>query len=160
MKRTTWIAMAFVSVFAAGCANSGFEGVGTKQVVGGATGAALGGLLGAQFGSGPGQLAATAGGAVLGGLLGSEVGRSMDDVDRMRAQQAQAQATAVPIGQTIAWNNPNSGASGSVTPLRDGTASGGQYCREFQQTVTISGRTQQTYGTACRQADGSWQVVS
>ena len=141
----------------AGC--SGVGDYGTKQTVGGLSGAALGGLLGSQFGDGTGQLAFTAAGAVLGGLLGSEVGRSLDDVDRLRAEEAQYQATAAPIGETIVWSNPDSGNSGTVTPLRDGVAAGGQYCREFQQTVTIGGRTQQTYGTACREVDGTWRVV-
>ena len=141
----------------AGCSN--YSDYGTKQTVGGLTGAALGGLLGSQIGSGTGQLAATAAGVVVGGLLGSELGRSLDDVDRMRAEEAQYQATAAPIGETIVWNNPDSGNYGTVTPTRDGTAAGGQYCREFQQTVTIGGRTQQTYGTACREADGTWRVM-
>ncbi len=140
-----------------GC--SGVSDYGTKQTVGGVTGAALGGLLGSQFGSGSGQLAATAAGAVIGGLLGSEVGRSLDDVDRMRAEQAQYQAASAPIGETIVWSNPDSGNSGTITPTRDGVAAGGQYCREFQQTVTIGGRTQQTFGTACRESDGTWRVV-
>ena len=35
----------------------------------------------------------------------------------------------------------------------------GRYCREFQQTVTIGGRTAEAYGTACRQPDGSWKIV-
>lgn len=141
----------------AGC--SGVGDYGTKQTVGGLGGAALGGLLGSQFGSGTGQLAFTAAGAVLGGLLGSEVGRSLDDVDRLRAEEAQYQAASAPIGETIVWSNPDSGNSGTITPTRDGVAAGGQYCREFQQTVTIGGRTQQTYGTACRESDGSWRVV-
>ena len=141
----------------AGC--SSYGDYGTKQTVGGLGGAALGGLLGSQFGSGTGQLAATAAGVVLGGLVGSEVGRSLDDVDRMRAEQAQYQAASAPIGETIVWSNPDSGNYGSVTPTRDGVASSGEYCREFQQTVTIGGRTQQTYGTACRQSDGTWRVA-
>ena len=143
----------------AGCAG-GYGDYGTKQTVGGLGGAALGGLLGSQFGSGTGQLAATAAGVVLGGLVGSEIGRSLDDVDRLRAQEAQVQATAAPIGNTIVWSNPDSGNSGTITPVRDGTASTGEYCREFQQTVTIGGRTQQTFGTACRQSDGTWRVVN
>jgi triosephosphate isomerase len=36
----------------------------------------------------------------------------------------------------------------------------GRYCREFQQTVTIGGRTEQAYGTACMQPDGAWEVIS
>lgn len=34
------------------------------------------------------------------------------------------------------------------------------YCREYQQTVTIGGTTQQGHGTACLQPDGSWQIAT
>lgn len=73
-------------------------------------------------------------------------------------EHAQVVATSAPVGQTITWND--NGASGTVTPVRDGTSSDGRYCREFRQSVTIGGRSEQAYGTACRQPDGSWQVVS
>ena len=33
-------------------------------------------------------------------------------------------------------------------------------CREFQQTITVGGRTETAYGTACRQPDGDWKIVS
>ena len=155
--RNGLIAAILATGLLAGC--SGYGDLGTKQTVGGLGGAALGGLLGSQFGSGTGQLAFTAAGTLLGALVGSEVGRSMDDVDRLRAERAQVQATGAPIGQTVVWNNPNTGNSGTVTPLCDGTSASGEYCREFQQTVTIGGRSQQTFGTACRQSDGTWRVV-
>lgn len=32
------------------------------------------------------------------------------------------------------------------------------YCREFNQGTSIGGRVQPTYGTACMQPDGSWQI--
>ena len=152
---------AMVTLAAIGLALAACEGsqYGTKQTIGGLTGAALGGLLGAQFGSGTGQLAATAAGVLVGGLVGSEIGRSMDDVDRMRADEANRAAQTAPIGRAITWNNPDSGHSGSVTPVRDGTSSDGLYCREFQQTVTIGGKTQSAYGTACRQPDGTWRII-
>lgn len=35
----------------------------------------------------------------------------------------------------------------------------GRYCREFQTSVRVGGRSQPSYGTACRQPDGDWQVV-
>ena len=38
-------------------------------------------------------------------------------------------------------------------------ATDGRYCREYQSTATIGGQSQQTYGMACRQPDGSWQIV-
>jgi surface antigen len=67
-------------------------------------------------------------------------------------------ATTAPIGDRIIWND--SGASGSVTAVRDGTSTQGRYCREFQQQVTVGGRTEQAYGTACQQPDGAWEIVS
>ncbi len=79
-------------------------------------------------------------------------------VAQQRAQeQAQIDATTVPVGSTIVWNDAN--ASGSVSVLRDGHSSDGQYCREYQQTVTVGGRSEQAYGTACMQPDGAWRIV-
>jgi hypothetical protein len=70
------------------------------------------------------------------------------------------------------WQNPDSpppGAApppppavapprtlGTVSPIR-GPAR--PECREFEQTVVIDGKPQNAYGTACRQADGSWKIV-
>jgi surface antigen len=154
MTFKTVVATALILVFTAACADQG-----DKQKIGTVTGAALGGLLGAQFGSGTGQLVATGAGVFIGGLIGSEIGRSMDEVDRMKANQAINTAHSAPLGETITWNNPDSGNRGTVTPVRDGTSASGSYCREFQQTITVGGQTEQAYGTACRQPDGSWQIV-
>lgn len=139
-----------------GCAENAY---GPRQTVGGLTGAALGGLLGAQFGSGSGQLATTGAGVLIGVLIGSEIGRSMDEVDRMRANDAVNRAHGALIGETIVWNNPRTGNSGSIIPVRDGSSTSGQYCREFQQAITVGGETAQGYGIACRQPDGSWLVL-
>ncbi len=156
MKFKTVAAAALIVLFAAACSNSGY---GEKQTVGTVGGAAIGGLLGSQFGSGTGRLVATGAGVFIGGLVGSEIGRTMDEQDRMRADQAVNQAHTAPVGETIAWNNPESGNSGAVTPVRDGTSTSGLYCREFQQTITVNGRTESAYGTACREPDGTWKIV-
>lgn len=34
------------------------------------------------------------------------------------------------------------------------------YCREFTKVVNVGGQAQSAYGQACRQPDGSWQIVS
>jgi surface antigen len=156
MRLKTVLAATVIALMTAACAQNGQYG--TKQTIGALGGAAAGGLLGAQVGKGSGQLAATAAGALLGALIGSEIGRGLDEVDRMKAQQAYTQATSAPIGESIAWDNPNTGNSGTVVPVREGTKSTGEYCREFQQTVVIGGRTEDAYGVACRQPDGSWQI--
>ena len=90
-----------------------------KQTGGTLIGAALGGFLGAQFGSGTGKLAATALGVVAGGWLGSELGKSLDRADRAAIDQRSAQALSkARDGETISWRNPRSGARARITPSR------------------------------------------
>ncbi|MCR9257196.1 MAG: RT0821/Lpp0805 family surface protein [Alphaproteobacteria bacterium] len=151
MKSTALAAVLALGL--AGCAQNG-----AKENVGGLLGAAAGGLAGSKIGTGSGQLAAVAIGALLGGLAGQSIGRQMDENDRFKAQQAMSSATQAPIGQTITWRNPDTENSGTVTAVREGDDSQGRYCREFQQTVTIGGRTEEAYGVACRQPDGTWEI--
>ncbi|WP_455372475.1 RT0821/Lpp0805 family surface protein [Limibacillus halophilus] len=154
LKKTTVSALALLSLVTVGC-----ENYGTKQTVGTLAGAAGGAVIGSQIGGGSGQLAAVAVGTLLGGLLGSEIGRQMDERDQLLHQQAYQEARSAPIGETITWDNPNNGHSGSVTPVREGTSSSGAYCREFQQTIIVGGKAEEAYGTACQQPDGSWKIV-
>ncbi|MFO7593232.1 MAG: hypothetical protein R6X15_04200 [Pseudomonadota bacterium] len=72
-------------------------------------------------------------------------------------EAAQVRATTANVGEVIMWEEGN--AYGSVATTRRGTTTTGRPCREFQQTVTIGGRTEQAYGTACMNPDGSWEVV-
>jgi len=140
---------------------AGCESTGQKEAVGGVLGAAAGGLLGSQIGSGTGQIAATAAGAVGGLLLGSSVGRSLDDVDRIKQREtAYRSLESAPTGQPSSWKNPDTGHSGSVTPTRTYQRADGTYCREFTQVVNIGGKTEEAHGTACRQPDGTWKIVS
>lgn len=135
------------------------QGAGDKEVGGTVVGAALGGLVGSQFGSGGGQLAATALGVAVGGFIGNQVGKSLDRADRLAMASAHDQALAAPVGETITWNNPDTGNYGTARTVREGATAAGAYCREYQSTVTVGGETQEAYGTACRQPDGSWKIV-
>lgn len=157
MKKLVLIPMALAALSMSACET--LQNNGTKQNIGGVTGAVAGGLLGSQVGKGSGQLWATGAGVLLGALVGSEIGASLDKADLAYANQAQQRAYRAPVGETIAWNNPESGNSGTYTPTRDGTSNSGRYCREYQQTITVDGRQQSAYGTACQQPDGSWQIV-
>lgn len=130
-----------------------------KQTAGTVLGGVGGAVLGSQFGGGTGQIAATAAGTMLGAWLGSEVGSSLDRADREYAMQAQQRAYSAPVGETINWNNPQSGHSGSYTPVRDGYTQSGNYCRQYRTTVNIDGRAETAYGTACQQPDGTWRIV-
>ena len=73
-------------------------------------------------------------------------------------EAAQVRATTAEVGETIVWND--GAAAGSVKVLREGSSTTGRYCREFQQEVTIGGKTERAYGTACRQPDGAWEIIS
>ncbi len=156
--KTTRLALVFaIMLSVAACA----QNQGQKQNIGTLLGAGLGGLAGSQIGSGKGKLAAVGIGVLLGALVGSEVGKSLDKADQLYAERTTQQSLeTAPVGQTSTWKNPDSGHSGSVTPTKTYQTAQGQNCREYQQTVTIGGKTEQAYGTACRQSDGSWKVVN
>jgi surface antigen len=137
------------------------SGLGNKQMIGGATGAILGGYLGSKVGDGSGQLVAVGVGALLGTLLGSELGASLDKADLAYAQQATNRAYTAPVGQTISWNNPDSGNSGTITPTREGVSNTtGRTCREYMQTIYVDGRQQTGVGQACKNSDGTWAIVN
>ncbi len=157
MKAITTTFIAAGALVLAGCANHG----GPKQTMGTLLGAAGGGLMGAQIGSGKGQLAAVAIGTLLGAMIGNEVGQSLDRADQHYARQTAHRALELtPSGQTTGWVNPDSGNSGSVTPSNTYQDREGRYCREYHTTVMIGGRQSQGYGTACRGPDGSWQIAN
>jgi surface antigen len=132
----TIVSMMLVVFLLMGC-----EPVGTKTTIGGLGGAAAGGLLGAALG---------------GSGTGIAAGTILD-----KANVAAARALeSVPAGQSVAWRNPDSGNAGVVTPMRTYQTANGQYCREYTQTINVGGEKHQSYGTACRQADGTWRIVS
>ena len=152
--------IALVSVVTLGLAACQSTGTGQKEGVGTLLGGVAGAVAGAQFGKGSGRVAAGAAGALLGAFLGNQVGQSLDSADRLAMQRSTNNALErQPSGTAVAWKNPDSGNYGTVTPEPVFQDSGGQYCREFSQTVTVGGKTEQAYGTACRQPDGSWKIV-
>jgi surface antigen len=152
----TMAAMLLMTLTLVGCETTGAPG--PKTTIGGLGGAAAGGLLAAALGGkGPG----IAGGVILGGLLGGAIGSSLDAADQRYAAEAAHRALeTTPAGASVAWQNPDSGHSGTITPTRTYRAVSGQYCREYQQEIMVGGQRHQAYGTACRQPDGSWQIMS
>ena len=133
----------------------------SKQDLGTGLGAIGGAVAGAQFGKGDGKIVTGALGALLGAGIGNAVGASLDRADMQYYQQTSQKALeTAQAGQALPWSNPQSGNSGTITPQAPYKNSNGQYCREFQNKITVGGKTESGYGTACRQPDGSWQIVS
>lgn len=134
----------------------------SKGSIGTLLGAGGGALLGSKVGKGNGQLVGVALGALLGAGLGHSVGSSLDKADLAYAERtSQSALETAPAGKPVAWNNPDSGNSGTITPTRTyQQVDTGLYCREYNQKINVGGKTQQAYGTACRQPDGTWKVQS
>ncbi len=125
------------------CANSG--GAQPRQAGGTDTTDAI------QFGHGAGKGATTA--------AAGHIGQSLDAADQ--AAMSRTMQTALEgnqPNQPLPWQGQH--GSGTVTPGAYYQAPSGQYCREFQQTINVGGETQQGYGKACRQPDGSWRIVN
>jgi surface antigen len=147
-------------VFFASLALQGCSGQMNKQGGGTLIGGLAGGLLGAQFGKGEGQLVATGIGALAGALIGGQVGKTMDEQDRQLAERSSRQALEfAPSGSSVEWKNPDNGHQGSITPTNTFKTNNGRYCREYTQEVIIGGEKKKAYGKACRQPDGNWQVI-
>ncbi|MGI9489697.1 MAG: hypothetical protein ACR2RF_28175 [Geminicoccaceae bacterium] len=58
-----------------------------------------------------------------------------------------------PDGTTRRWTNDESGHSGAITPVRSYLASTGQYCRDYQEDLSINGQSRQFHYSACRDED-------
>jgi surface antigen len=149
MKLLTALLVLALSLIVSGCAT------GPKEEVGMIIGGVLGGVLGSQIGSGRGRTTATVIGALAGSAIGGSIGREMDELDRMK-MSATLETTRTGVATT--WTNPDTGYDYRMKPTRTYTSATGP-CREYVLDAEIGGRTEQIYGTACRQADGSWRVV-
>lgn len=156
--------IAVAAMFLTACNQNGYNnnsgGGINKADVGMVTGAVIGGVLGSKVGKGTGRGVAIGVGTLLGAGLGRSVGESLDRADMAYYNQTSQQAleTSQP-GQTLPWSNPQSGNSGTVTPYNYYQTNSGQYCREYSQTINVGGRVEEGYGRACRQPDGTWQIV-
>lgn len=130
-------------------------GSNSGAILGGAAGGVTGAALGASASPQHSWEAAT-GGAILGMLLGGAVGHAADIGDQYCTTQA---IVAGPVGQPVFWANPAYGMRYQVMPTRQ-YLRGSTTCRDYQASALIDGRVQQVRGTACRQVDGSWQLIS
>ncbi len=135
------------------------------------SGCISGGLGGARLDASTGAVAGNAavsrpGGAVAttiiaamnGGLIGGAIGDGLDDEDRRLALESEYRALEyTPAAQGVKWQGRgDSGEVIAAQPYRVGS----QNCRQYQHSVSVSGRTRSARGTACRNPDGSWTPLS
>jgi surface antigen len=126
--------------------------------VGGSTTEAPSGGSGATVATvGAGNAADSTAGTLAGGYFGNRLGSRFDETARQAAASAERRALA--DNAPADWSDPRSGTSGRVRPLRSFTDAAGRECREYSQTVNISGRSQSDTGIACLQSAGNWSLV-
>ena len=155
--RVAWVLLLALSVTSCATIQETYK-ENPKAVLGTVMGAAAGVAIVAIAGGSPGSMAAA---GAAGALFGGFVGKKLDDRDkRMAAQAAQDAFENGRTGEVRVWNNPDSGNSGSITPTKTYQIANGQYCRRYTQEITIGGEKHETHGTACRNADGVWEVES
>jgi surface antigen len=133
------------------------DGTCNRELLGSLLGGASGGYLGSKIGSGSGNLAATAAGAVIGLIVGGSIGRSMDRLDHACIGQVLEQAET---GKRVRWTDPDSNTHYSVTPTRTWRNADNRDCRDYTSDVRMVSGTKRVTGTACRNPDGSWQLMN
>jgi surface antigen len=144
--------MAVVVVLAV--ALGGCAAQGPREESGMVIGGLLGGILGAQTGDRHLRPVAIIAGTLIGASIGGSIGANMDATDRLRAGQT---LETVRTGVPSTWRNPDSGVQYQMTPTKTIETAQGP-CREYTMDALIGGKREQVYGTACRQADGSWKM--
>ena len=133
----------------------------TEREKGTLIGSVIGGAAGSLIGKGQGRMLAIGLGTAAGALFGQHIGDRLDRAQSMKVdEQVMSSLESNRDGQASRWQDPNAGVSASTLPLRTYQTASGQYCREFQQEITVDAEVQRAYGTACRQPDGSWKIVS
>lgn len=61
-------------------------------------------------------------------------------------------------GETVVWENPDSGSSGEITPVRTFKSSKGQWCREYAANAWLGEKQEFQRAIACREAGGLWKT--
>lgn len=122
------------------------------QILGGVAGAAAG----SQVGGGSGRTIAMIAGALIGSMAGERIGARMEDDDYRQAGSALENNRT---GESSAWENPDTGTEFALTPTetyeRDGKP-----CRQFDFRVETDRGSEVQERTACRDSDGTWEVIS
>ena len=61
-------------------------------------------------------------------------------------------------GASAPWENPSTGARGTVTPVASTYSQDGATCREFLASYERDGSSSWLQGEACRASKGKWEV--
>lgn len=106
-------------------------------------------------------IGAVTGLAVLDSLVEREFDRrtAMNQLDLLEIDQTRTEGLEKNVsGTEVRWKNPENGNFGLFLPVQTWRTKAGQFCREFEESTSISGVSETEYGVACRGKDGQWKV--
>jgi hypothetical protein len=63
-------------------------------------------------------------------------------------------------GASQPWENPSTGARGTITPIASAYTQDGQTCRDFLASYISSTSEAWLQGAACKQRQGAWEIRS
>lgn len=151
--KTCGLPLLAAALLAAGCAEQRerVDKSDAGQILGGVAGAAAG----SQVGGGSGRTVAMIAGALIGSMVGERIGARMEEDDMRQAGMALENNRT---GETAAWENPDTGNEFRITPTQTYDREG-RPCREFEFHVETSRGSDVEERTACRNTDGTWEVV-
>ncbi|MBL8710491.1 MAG: hypothetical protein JNL25_14950 [Rhodospirillaceae bacterium] len=122
-------------------------------VVGGAIGAATGGVIGAAVSDS--DAVSILGGAILGAVVGGVVGHAIDQADADCAGRAIALGRR---GEVVKWRNHARSVDYALVPIAE-YRNDDRHCRQFVIEVTEGTQHHRQERRACLNRDGTWQIV-
>ena len=94
-------------------------------------------------------------------ISAAELRRNMTTDDRHIAAMAmQIAMERRQDNEASTWTNGISGNYGAVVPRRTYRSRSGDFCRSFEETMTVAGVTATYERTACRGGDGNWTALT
>lgn len=155
MKKIIVVALALL---VSGC--TGANQITKEQIFGAAGGSLIGTFIGYKFGGGTGRILFALVGGAVGAVAGADFAKELTSSDRAKIEQTTIHAMhSARDGQLVTWNNDQTGAVGTVTPVRSYFAKQGVYCRDFEANVAIAVGIGEGRGRACRVDGGPWQIA-
>jgi surface antigen len=94
-----------------------------------------------------------------GSIAGVQAGAAPTESDLAFARNAASDVlTKGDKDSSQPWENPQTGARGSVTPLAEAYSSDGRTCRDFLASY-VNGRSESwLQGAACQAGNGQWEI--
>jgi len=92
---------------------------------------------------------------------GAKAGELPPDTDLVFARAAVSEVLSrAGNSSSVPWENPNSGARGTVTPIASAYSQAGQTCRDFLASYVQGTSQAWLQGEACKHDKGAWEVRS